>query len=113
MVGNALLAPVLARQTKTADPEKERVAKLNADYNRAVSSGNWYDAAQLLNAFTPEDILARLKKLSHVQLQALMLGALYSKTGAKDAVTKPIEVLDSEAARVGKLTFDYETAVAA
>jgi hypothetical protein len=59
------------------DPASEaaRVQKLESDYQQAVQASDWQRAAELLNAFNREDILARLGKLHRGSCAALHVGA--------------------------------------
>ncbi|MBW3571599.1 MAG: DUF4157 domain-containing protein [Gemmatimonadetes bacterium] len=71
--GRAAGAEVVSRQ---AVSEAQRVRELNAAYEKAVADADWQRAAELLNAFNREDILARLKKLTRVQIASIYEGAL-------------------------------------
>ena len=44
--------------------EKERVAKLENDYNEAVAKSDWKNAAVLLNAYNDQDIIVKLVLLN-------------------------------------------------
>ena len=44
--------------------EKERVAKLENDYNEAVAKSDWKNAAVLLNAYNDQDIMVKLVLLN-------------------------------------------------
>lgn len=61
-----------------ADEEK-RVRDLNAAYEKAVADADWPLAAELLNGFNRDDIIARLAKLTRDQIAAIYEGALARK----------------------------------
>lgn len=56
------------------DAEAARVAALEASYQSALTKGNWAAAAEFLNAFNADDILARLAVLSVSNLLSLEHG---------------------------------------
>ncbi len=68
------------------DDEAERVRKLNEDYEQAVAKSDWPAAAELLNAFNRDDILARLKKLPHGKSAAVYSGATENPKVGPDAL---------------------------
>jgi len=65
--------------------EAERVRKLNEDYENAVTTKDWQKAAELLNAFNRQDILARLSKLKRGQIGAIHQGALENSRVGPDS----------------------------
>ncbi len=94
------------------DSEAERIAKLEADYVDALKKQNWTRAAELLNGYSPTAIEKELRQLTHDQLIEMYAGALEGVGWGKIAsVSNPIAGLDPEAARVGQLTYDYNSAV--
>jgi len=103
------------RDPPVADPAAEtaRVAALEADYWASVRSGSWRKAALDLNGFNDEDIMAKLIILTHDQLISMTAGALHAMPGWSQRVITPLTTVDAEAARVGRLTFTYERALAA
>jgi hypothetical protein len=116
--GNAAVGRLLRRQVQrapppaTVNPETARVAKLTDDYNKAVAKPDWPEAANLLNAFNNDDIPKKLGSLNHEQRIQLHAGSFQSMPPPADRIRDHIGKLDAEAARVGKLLFDYNTAVA-
>jgi len=61
---------------RESDAEAERVRKLNEDYEQVFARSNWPAAAELLNGFNREDILARLKKIGRGRSAAIHAGAI-------------------------------------
>jgi hypothetical protein len=55
--------------------QPERVPELDRVYKAAVQRGDWQTAAEKLNAFNADDILARLAPLSEAVLLSLEMGA--------------------------------------
>ena len=58
-------------QREPSKEEVERIKKLNEDYEAAILAKDWSKAAELLNAFNREDILARLQKLKRGEIANL------------------------------------------
>jgi hypothetical protein len=107
------MRPSPAVQRDAATAEAERIATLERNYQAAVAAGDWKQAAILLNTYNDEDINKKLRALNHDQLISVDAGALQAMPGWSKRVVEPLARLDPEADRVGRLTADYEGAIAA
>jgi hypothetical protein len=107
--------PVIQFRKLTAEEEaeKERIAKLDADYRNAIRIQDWPNAALLLLRYMPEHIRSRVSDLGHERRIQMYAAALKAMPGFHERVTKSIADIDAEAERVGLLTFNYNEAVAA
>ena len=75
--GGRPLGSHLARLAQAKSGLVQRDAdSLDQDYNAALQSGNWQDAAEKLNGFNKEDIQSRLSQLTPDQVAKLHQGAL-------------------------------------
>jgi hypothetical protein len=105
-------APPADAEAKPADAEAKRLADLEASYLDAVKKGDWKTAGQRLNEFNDEGLEKKVKELSHDQLISLDAGSRESMPTSFSRVTDAITKADGEADRVGKLTADYDGAIA-
>jgi Domain of unknown function (DUF4157) len=75
--GGRPLGSHLARLAQVKSAMVQRDADtLDQDYNTALQSGNWQDAAEKLNGFNKQDIQSRLSQLTPDQVAKLHQGAL-------------------------------------
>ncbi|HEV7405927.1 MAG TPA: DUF4157 domain-containing protein [Chthoniobacteraceae bacterium] len=89
----------------------EDAAAVQAAYKAAVNASNWKEVAERLNGFNEAEIETKLGQFKHDQLIEIHAAALEGVGWGEIAtVTAKIAKLDTEAARVGKLTFDYNSA---
>jgi len=103
----------IAEQERLA-AERARVARLDANYRRAVRDGNWQMAAEYLNGFNDADINSRLRSLNLTQLGELRRGAVNNpRLGGGTRLTAAIDRANPDARRVATLIENYETALAA
>lgn len=108
----ALVQPRVAVQRAPADTDAIAAA-LEAHFWSSVRTGDWRQAALDLNGFNDTDIMAKLIILTHDQLIGLDAGARHAMPTWSQRVITPLISVDAEADRVGHLTFNYETALAA
>lgn len=98
------ISSVSQRIQKDGQSEAERIRKLNEDYENAVTNKDWQKAAELLNAFNKDDILARLEKLKRGQVGAIYQGAIDNKLVGSESQVALL-------ARAAYLDLNYENAV--
>lgn len=111
--GNRAVTELLLQRAPTATAGKAGRAKLAVDYRAAVKAGDWKRVALVLNGHNDSDIKTKLAALTHQQRIMLAAGARGAMPGGTPRVEAPLAALDAEADRVGKLTFDFTTAIAA
>ena len=73
-----------------ADAEAARVAKLNADYDAAVTAKDWPQVARLLNAYNADDIPKKLALLKPADIQALDAAAQGSYDRVHLFIVQPV-----------------------
>ena len=113
VLGRAADPAHIAAEARAAT-ERERVARLQANYQRAIRSGNWQRAAEYLNGFNDADIAARLRLLTLTQLGELRRGAVTNRRlGGGTRLAAAIDSVNPDALRVATLINNYETARAA
>ena len=113
VLGRAGDPAYVAEQERLA-AERARVARLEANYQAAVRSGDWLDAAEYLNAFSDAGIATRLAPLTLTQLGELRRGATTNPDlGGGARLAAAIDAVNSDARRVAELIDRYETARAA
>ncbi len=110
VLGRAADPAHIAAEARAAT-ERERVARLQANYLRAIRSGYWQGAAEYLNGFNDADIATRLRLLTLTQLGELRRGTVTNpRLGGGTRLTAAIDGTNADALRVATLIHNYETA---
>lgn len=66
----------IQRRSPADKAQAAKVAQMRKDFNTAVKQSEWQMAAEVLNGFNREDIIARLKKLNTLQIIQIKDGAI-------------------------------------
>jgi hypothetical protein len=98
-------APRITGAVLAADSEADRVGRLYADWDTAVTAGNWGPAALTLNAFNDVDLAALVASLPTAQLRDLKQGARAAMPGFAT------RVIDAADARIGGAVIAAGTAL--
>lgn len=104
----SLPQPLVQRQKAAPAATRDEII---AAFRAEVKTKDWKAAARHLNGLGDEDIASRLNEVNHDARTGLYAGALESMPGYSMRVTAAIAEIDKEAVRVGRLIFDYDTAV--
>jgi hypothetical protein len=109
--GNRAVTALIQRDAAD-DAEAGRIAGLKAKFLATIAIGAWSKAASDLNAMSDADLAVMVALPGHDVLIRLDATARRTAPDWSARVTNAIAAHDAEADRVGKLTADYETAVA-
>jgi hypothetical protein len=109
--GNRAVTALIQRDAAD-DAETARKAVQQANFMATIAFGAWSKAAADLNGMSDADLAGTIASLSHPVLIRLDATARKDAPTWSGRVTTVIAAHDGEADRVGKLTADYETAVA-
>ncbi len=101
-------APLVQRQKAAPVSTRDEII---AAFRAEVKTKDWKAAARHLNGLDDNDIARQVSAVNHDARTELYAGALEGMPGFSMRVTEAIAQIDQEAVRVGRLIFDYDTAV--